>query len=115
MYDDNAKMQSTAQQQYLGAQQTAVNAAPQSMSESIISRLQSLRSYASEISSMANHAAEKIVGSAPTPIAGNSTGQIKGERPPASSFLDGVQQLVGDLEAIARDTQEHLNRIHRQF
>lgn len=110
---DNAKFAQAAAQQ--GAYQAGLGAqtASQNMSEGIISRLLSIRSNLMENSASASSVADKIVGSAPTPL--NPAGQIKGERPPASGFLDSVQQALSDLERIGSELQEHLNRLHRAF
>lgn len=110
----NAKSQYNLQQQAASTYPQETTAAPMSASESIIARLNSIRMALAENRSNANHAAEKIVGSAPTPLAG-ATGQIKGEHPPACCFIDALQQVIGDIEDIARDTAEHLNRLHRSF
>lgn len=110
--------QQNAKAQYATA--TESTAAPISTSESIIARLNGIRMGLAENRSSANHVAEKIVGVAPTPIAGSSLGQasnamIKGEHSPACCFIDALQQVIGDIEDIARDTAEHLNRLHRSF
>lgn len=110
MYEQNAKTGAA----YLG-QACEANAAPQTMADSIMSRLRNMRSNFIDLRASADNAADKIVGSAPTPIQGASTGQIAPVAPPASSFLDGVMQLITDLENIGADAQQHLNRIHRQF
>jgi hypothetical protein len=111
--------QGTLKQPYANQGQAQANAynettAPQSMSDAITSRLQNIRSNFADLCASDNHAAEKIVGSAPTPIAGAALGQIKVEKPP-TSFLDGLLQIIAELENIGSVTQEHLNRIHRQF
>lgn len=97
--------------------QGALNGATevQNASSAILSRLNSLRSQALEICSSASHAADKVVGTVPTPIRENSTGQIKAEYPPACCFLDAVNQVISDLERAANETHEHVSRLHRAF
>jgi hypothetical protein len=98
------------------AGESAASTAPVSASETIISRLNSIRMNLAENRSSACHAADKIVGMAPTPIAeSNASNQIKGEHPPAHCFIDALQQVIGDIEKIMRDTQDHLGRLHRSF
>jgi hypothetical protein len=112
---NNMNYEAQATNQMAGQSRSTVDCtvAPQSASEAIISRLTAIRSYLAENRSSANHAADKIVGSAPQPPV--QTGQIKGERPEPYCFLDSLSQIIGDIEDIMRETQDHLSRLHRSF
>lgn len=105
-------LQQASAANYAGAMQ-GTTAAIQTESEGILSRLNMIRANFSEARGSLNAAADKIVGYAPTPISSN--GQIKGDRPPASCFLDALSQVIGEIETIGSEIQEHLNRLHRPF
>lgn len=100
---------------YDGATKDA--APPHTASESIIARLANIRANLSDLCQSMSHAADKIVGSAPTPIqqTGALQGAAKADRPPASCFMDAIQQALTDLERIGSEVQDHLGRIHRSF
>jgi hypothetical protein len=112
-YAANQKNSIGFQQGYAGeAAQTGV---PVSASEAILSRLNTLRMNFAENCQSASHIGDKIVGSAPTPLANGTIAGDAKARPPATCFMDALERAVSELESIGRDTQEHLNRIHRSF
>lgn len=104
-----------AQNSYAGLTQ-GTTAAPELQSTNIITRLRNLQHSLKELNASTDSAAEKIVGSAPTPISnGIEAGEIKGDRPP-TCFLDALTMAVTDLERIVEgNLRENVNRFHRFF
>lgn len=87
--------------------------APASASESIIDRLRGLRSNFVDLRMGVDRIADRIVGVSPTPPGcGASTGNVRVE---PSCFLDSLQEVISDLEQVARETREQLDRLQRSF
>jgi hypothetical protein len=88
-------------------------APPLSASESIIDRLRGLRSNFVDLRMGVDRIADKIVGVSPTPPGcGASIGNVRVE---PSCFLDSLQEVISDLEQVARETREHHERLLRSF
>lgn len=85
-------------------------------SESIIKRLNNIRSAVIELSASVDSAAEKIVGPKPQPL--NLTDGLKQttDRPQPSCFLEAVIRILSDLErCVEADLRLNVNRLHREF
>lgn len=87
---------------------------PQTSAESILTRLTDIRTKMHETCSSLCLTADKIVGSAPTPLSTTAGEPIKNGRIP-TSFLESVQQMIADLENLCVETDEHLRRLNRSF
>lgn len=111
LYGTNAQFGAAASN-YAGNMSNAAGAASQSASEAITLRLSALSSHYRTIAENASAIADKIVGSAPTPISAEAKNL---QQPPAFCFLDSLQHLVGDCERAAEEAAEHLARLNRSF
>ena len=113
-----AQANAAAQNAYSAGLAGATQAqAPELQSANILNRLKNLRHSLRELNASTDSAAEKIVGSMPTPLnsgAGALVG-VKAEREPGC-FLDALSQIVTDLETVVEgDLRENINRFHRFF
>jgi hypothetical protein len=91
----------------------AAQARVELQSTNILTRLNSLQKSLYELNASADSAAQKIVGSMPTPLT-NSTAKQTVDRDP-SCFLDALSQAVSELESIEADLRNNVNRLHRHF
>lgn len=82
-------------------------------SDSIVQRLRALRSDFIDLRMGVDRIADKIVGVSPIPPGCDaSTGNVRVE---PSCFLDSLQEVISDLEQVARETREHHERLLRSF
>jgi hypothetical protein len=104
-----------AQNSYSNLAQST-SAAPELQSANILTRLRNLQQSLRELNASTDAAAEKIVGSMPTPISnGIEAGESKGIHSPVC-FLDALTIAVNELEGIVEGKlRDNVNRFHRFF
>jgi hypothetical protein len=113
---EKSNMMAAQKQNYAQGLSGATNAMPELQSTNILNRLRKLQQSLKELNASTDAAAEKIVGSMPTPISnGIEAGEIKGDRSPMC-FLDALTMAVNDLEHIVEgNLRDNINRFHRFF
>jgi len=110
---ENARAEANRAQNSYSNVALGTSTAPELQSANVINRLKKLQQSLKELNSSVDSAAEKIVGSAPTPIPSGIEG-VKAERPP-SCFLDALTMALSELERVETDLRNNVNRFHRFF
>lgn len=91
----------------------ATNAVEQTESQLIIQRLHTIRGNLGDARGSIVAAADKIVGHEPQKIANNDPS--RGDAPAPSAFLPQVASIISEIDRMAMDINEQLNRLHRSF